>query len=87
MYLLKRTNKNSEFQIINQTAREHNYHPNNTAFRMNTNTKPINTLHITQNIPSHSVENNKKWAILTYVGKETRHITKLFKIHKYKTSF
>jgi hypothetical protein len=29
----------------------------------------------------------KKWAIFTYVGKETRYITKLFKTHNIKIAF
>jgi hypothetical protein len=83
-YLLNRTNKKSEFQIINQTAQENNYHPNNTAFRIKKPNK--NTSHKTQDIPLNSLE-NKKWAVFTYAGKETRHITKLFKNTNIKPAF
>jgi hypothetical protein len=86
MYLPNKTNNNSEIQIINQIVRENN--PNNVAFRINTNKKPdINTVHKTQDIPSNRLENNKKWAAFTYVGKETRHITKLFKNMNIKPAF
>jgi hypothetical protein len=37
-----------------------------------------------QNTPS---ENNKKWATFTYVGKETRIITRLFKNANIQTLF
>jgi hypothetical protein len=44
-------------------------------------TKP-NSPHTTQDTPE-----NKKWAVFTYVGKETRYITKLFKNTSIKTVF
>jgi hypothetical protein len=88
-YPLNKTNKNLEIQIINQIARENKYHPNKTAFRINTNKKTLNlsTVHKTQDIPSNSLENNKKFAVFTYVGKEARHITKLFKNTNIKPAF
>jgi hypothetical protein len=60
-YPLNKTNKNLEVQIINQIAQENNYLSNNTALRENKNKKPtLSPVHNTQDIPSNSLENNKK---------------------------
>jgi hypothetical protein len=79
-YPLNKTNKNVELQIINQIARENDYHPNSTVYRKNINRKPALVQHSKPKTPpANSLENNKKWAVFTYVGKQTRHISKLFK--------
>jgi hypothetical protein len=81
MYPLNNLDKNNELQIINQIAKENEYQPTSMALKFNANKKP-NTPHATQDIPK-----NKKWAVFTYVGKETRYITKLFKNTSIKTAF
>jgi hypothetical protein len=83
-YPLNNHNRNNEFQIINQIAKENEYQSTNMFLKLKANMKP-NTpraTHLTQEIPE-----NKKWATFTYVGKETRHITKLFKNTNIKTTF
>jgi hypothetical protein len=80
-YPLKNLNKNYELQIINQIAKENEYQPSSMILKFKANNKP-NTPHTTQEIPE-----NKKWAVFTYVGKETRYITKLFRNTSIETAF
>jgi hypothetical protein len=44
-------------------------------------------MHNTQGSPTNNLENNKRWAVFTYIGKETKHITKLFKNTSVKPAF
>jgi hypothetical protein len=83
-YPLNNLNKNNELQIINQIANENEYQPTSMILKFKANKKPNtpHTTHKTQEIPE-----NKKWAVFTYVGQETRYITKLFRNTSIKTAF
>jgi hypothetical protein len=68
-------------QIIRKIAQENNYLSNNASFRKNKDKKTniSRVLNIQDPPPAtKNIENNKKWAVFTYVGKETTHITKLY---------
>jgi hypothetical protein len=84
LYPLNNINKNNKLQIINQIAKENEYQPTSMILKFKANNKPNSphTTHTTQEIPE-----NKKWAIFTYVGRETRYTTKFFRNTNIKTAF
>jgi uncharacterized protein involved in tolerance to divalent cations len=65
-------------------ANDIEYQSNNMLLKFMANRKP-NTPRATHS--TQEILENKKWATFTYVGKETRHITKLFKNTNTKTAF
>jgi hypothetical protein len=83
-YPLNNHNRNNEFQIINQIAKENEYQSTNMFLKLKANMKP-NTPHATHS--TKEIPKNKMWATFTYVGKKTRYITKLFKNTNIKTTF
>jgi predicted P-loop ATPase len=64
-YPLNRSDKNNELKIINQIAKENDYHPIKITF--NTNTNKTNS-----ELPSRKLE-DRKWVVFTYTGKETQY--------------
>jgi hypothetical protein len=87
-YPLNKINKTIEVQIIRQIAQENEYLFYNTTFKKlsNKNLKKSNA-HNTQGTSKNNIENNKRWTIFAYIGKETRHTTKLFKNSNVKPAF
>jgi hypothetical protein len=81
---LSRTDKNNELQRINPIARENEY-PTNTIFKFKNKNK-IKAEKSNLELPSGKPE-DKRWVVLTYTGKETRYITKLFKNTSVKPAF
>jgi hypothetical protein len=71
-------------QIISQIAQENKHLFNNMTFKKLINKSRV---HNTQSTSTYNVENNKRLAFFTYIGKETRHITKLFKNTNVKPAF
>jgi hypothetical protein len=71
-YPVKKTKKNLEAKTIKQIAKENNYLSNNMALRKNKNKKFIpRSVYNTLDIQLNSSENNKKWAVFTYVRKKS----------------
>jgi hypothetical protein len=82
-YPLSSTNKKAELNIIKQIARENEY--DNSILSKKTHKKqdrnPLDTPSI------GNTQHDTKWATFTYIGKETKHITKLFKDTGIKITF
>jgi hypothetical protein len=82
-YPLSLENMKIELNIIRQTAKENNY-SHSIIKRKQCNRQDIN---MTVNNPHENTQLEKKWVTFTYIGKETRHITKLFKNTTVKTAY
>jgi hypothetical protein len=74
-YPLSSTNRKAKLNIIKQIARENEY--DNSILSKKTHKKQdINPL----DTPSvGNTQHDTKWVTFTYIGKETKHITKLFR--------
>jgi hypothetical protein len=90
-YLLNRTekyplsleNKKAELNVIKQIARE-NYYIDSI---LNQKQYKKQDTSLMGNSSTVDTQRDKKWVSFTYIGKETRHITKLFKNTEVKTAF
>jgi hypothetical protein len=74
-YPLSSTNKKTELNIIKQIARENEYD----ISILNNKTRNKHGINLLDDPPAVNTQNDTKWATFTYIGKETKHITKLFK--------
>jgi exonuclease III len=82
-YPLSIENKTVELNITRQIAKENDY-SHSIIKRKRRNRQGTST---TVNNPHESTQIEKKWLTFTYTGKETRHITKLFKSTTVKTAY
>jgi arginyl-tRNA--protein-N-Asp/Glu arginylyltransferase len=82
-YPLSLENKKAELNVIKQIAKENDY--NNSIINQKQYKKQFTNLMGNSSIAD--TQHEKKWVTFTYIGKETRHITKLFKNTKVKTAF
>jgi hypothetical protein len=90
-YLLNRTkkyplfleNKKAELNGVKQMARENGY--NDSILNQKQYKKRDTSL--MGNSSTVNIQRDKKWVSFTYIGKETRHIMKLFKNTEVKTAF
>ncbi|XP_021935838.1 uncharacterized protein LOC110837712 [Zootermopsis nevadensis] len=76
LYPISTKNKQIELNIIQQILNENGYNNHKINIKPNKTTKPNENENI-----------QDKWATFTYIGKETKFITKLFKENKIKIAF
>jgi hypothetical protein len=76
-------NKKTELNVIKQIAKENNYNDS----IMNKKQYRKQDKNLMGNTSMADTKQEKKWVTFTYIGKETRHIAKLFKNTKVKTAF
>jgi hypothetical protein len=70
-YPLSQTNKNLKVNIINQIAHENGYNNKSTQIQRKVNTMTEDN--------DKKTNTQEKWATFTYVSKQTKYITKMFK--------
>ena len=78
-------NRNKEHETIRHILHTNKYDPQLMAKNISTTNIKLQTTHTTQNSPTK--KQSEKWSTFTYIGPQTKFITKLFKNTKVCTAY